>query len=257
MRLIECSYQGSLTQSIWATPRGTGYQEYPPSSQDKNVVYNNQDSSIYALIDNIKFYNSAALVYNGKCYVFALFEANDGNITKYDSTNGTSYRYWTRQEYTILSGAGYILSPQNYNPTTLDGVTVYYDPYIGYIDCDTYSGDLPVFTNPTDFNNYIMNPYVPVYTSNGGGATHIAKVTGQLSTLSSNLPDVLIVSGGGGGGMLIDDDVYVGADAGGISGSGDNSADQTTGNAFGLGESGTSVSGGGSGFYGGYKGVIS
>ena len=92
---------------------------------------------------------------------------------------------------------------------------------------------------------------------NGGGATHIAKVTGQLKDLSSNLSDILIVSGGGGGGMLIGDTAYPGADAGGISGSGDNSADQNTGNAFGLGESGTSVSGGGGGLYGGYKGVIS
>ena len=98
-------------------------------------------------------------------------------------------------------------------------------------------------------------PPVQTHTSNGGGATHIAKVTGQLSTLSSNLSDILIVSGGGGGGILIDEYVYDGKDAGGISGNGDNSANQTTGNAFGLGESGLGVSGGGGGFYGGYKGV--
>lgn len=92
-------------------------------------------------------------------------------------------------------------------------------------------------------------------TSNGGGATHIAKVTGQLKDLSSNLSDILMVSGGGGGGLLVGDTDYSGKEAGGISGSGDNSADQSTGNAFGLGESGTNVSGGGSGLYGGYKGT--
>lgn len=92
------------------------------------------------------------------------------------------------------------------------------------------------------------------YTSNGGGATHIAKVTGQLKDLSSNLSDILIVSGGGGGGLLVDETEYAGADAGGVSGSGDNSADQSTGYAFGQGESGTDVSGGGGGLYGGYKG---
>lgn len=99
---------------------------------------------------------------------------------------------------------------------------------------------------------------VPVqsYTSNGGGATHIAKVTGQLKDLSSNLSDILMVSGGGGGGMLVGETEYAGADAGGISGSGDNSADQSTGYAFGRGESGTNVSGGGSGLYGGYKGAL-
>ncbi len=93
------------------------------------------------------------------------------------------------------------------------------------------------------------------YISNGGGATHIAKVTGQLSALSSNLLDILIVSGGGGGGLLVDNTEYTGADAGGISGNGDNSANQSTGYAFGQGEFGTDVSGGGGGLYGGYKGT--
>lgn len=96
---------------------------------------------------------------------------------------------------------------------------------------------------------------LPDITSNGGGATHIAKVTGQLKDLSSNLSAILMVSGGGGGGLLVGDTDYSGKEAGGISGSGDNSADQTTGNAFGQGESGTNVSGGGSGLYGGYKGT--
>lgn len=98
---------------------------------------------------------------------------------------------------------------------------------------------------------------VAEYTSNGGGATHIAKVTGQLKDLSSNLSDILMVSGGGGGGLLVGETDYSGKEAGGISGSGDNSADQSTGNAFGQGESGTDVSGGGSGLYGGYKGTSS
>lgn len=97
---------------------------------------------------------------------------------------------------------------------------------------------------------------VPSYTSNGGGATHIAKVTGQLKDLSSNLSDILMVSGGGGGGYLSGTNVYSGADAGGISGSGSNSADQSTGYAFGQGESGTNKSGGGGGLYGGYKSDI-
>ena len=34
----------------------------------------------------------------------------------------------------------------------------------------------------------------------GGGATHVAKVTGVLSTLSGNISNILIVAGGGGGG---------------------------------------------------------
>ena len=138
----------------------------------------------------------------------------------------------------------------------VDGV--YYD----IIDDNARSTEsFPAMCVSTYDGNIYCNgePYVPpvqTHTSNGGGATHIAKVTGQLKDLSSNLSDILIVSGGGGGGMLIGDTAYPGADAGGISGSGDNSADQTTGNAFGQGESGTNVSGGGGGLYGGYKGIV-
>ncbi len=98
----------------------------------------------------------------------------------------------------------------------------------------------------------------PAITSNGGGATHIAKRAGLLSSIgASNLSDILMVSGGGGGGLIIGDDVYAGKDAGGISGNGNNSANQTTGYAFGQGESDDGVSGGGGGLYGGYKGGTS
>ena len=98
--------------------------------------------------------------------------------------------------------------------------------------------------------------YSPVHIANGGGATHIAKVTGQLKDLSSNLSDILLVSGGGGGGLLVDGVAYEGKDAGGISGSGDNSANQSTGYGFGQGESANSVPCGGGGLYGGYKGSV-
>jgi len=108
--------------------------------------------------------------------------------------------------------------------------------------------------NDVDLFFEVFGPHIPKYTANGGGATHIAKVTGQLKNLSSNLSDILLVSGGGGGGLIISEDVYAGKDAGGISGSGNNSANQTMGYAFGQGESGEGVSGGGGGLYGGYKG---
>ena len=141
------------------------------------------------------------------------------------------------------AGQSYSYSLSN---TSLESVLSHISRYFKnvniYVDGEYWSG-------PT--------PPIQTITSNGGGATHIAKVTGQLSALSSNLSDILMVSGGGGGGLLAGDTDYSGKEAGGISGSGDNSADQTTGNAFGRGESGTNVSGGGSGLYGGYKGTSS
>ena len=56
-----------------------------------------------------------------------------------------------------------------------------------------------------------VSPVVNI-TSNGGGATHIAKVTGQLKDLSSNLSDILMVSGGGGGGLLLGDSGWHGTE---------------------------------------------
>lgn len=110
-----------------------------------------------------------------------------------------------------------------------------------YVDGEFWDGPVP--------------PPIVSITSNGGGATHIAKVTGPLKDLSSNLSDILMVSGGGGGGLIVGDTIYNGADAGGISGSGSNSGNQSTGYAFGQGESGANKSGGGSGLYGGYKSI--
>ena len=123
-----------------------------------------------------------------------------------------------------------------------------------YGTANRYYGGSSEATNNTQLAyNFIKAGVLPSITSNGGGATHIAKRTGQLNDLSSYTSDILIVSGGGGGGLIIGDTVYNGADAGGISGNGSNSGNQSTGYAFGQGENGTDKSGGGGGYYGGYK----
>lgn len=60
-------------------------------------------------------------------------------------------------------------------------------------------------TSSTSTTGYNGGGYIGFYPSNslhggGGGATHIATVTGLLSTLSANQSTILIVAGGGGGG---------------------------------------------------------
>ncbi len=113
----------------------------------------------------------------------------------------------------------------------------------------------------------------------GGGATHIATVTGILSSLSSNKAAVLIVAGGGGGACqnydMINANIKSGGDGGGTTGEdgkpqrNDNSfsakgASQSSGYSFGQGKNGTSKEywascgaegngGGGGGYYGGYS----
>ena len=109
----------------------------------------------------------------------------------------------------------------------------------------------------------------------GGGATHIATVSGLLSTLSSKTSNILIVAGGGGEGNS-----YAGGGGGGISGVNGVGDDKGTGGtqtaggtsvasgsggsmgggtgAFGIGGTGDwyseSLGGGGGGYYGGGSG---
>ena len=110
--------------------------------------------------------------------------------------------------------------------------------YIGIYSTQYSQVQIKYFnSNISTYLQEYLQPPVVIVTSNGGGATHIAKVTGQLSSLSNNLSDILMVSGGGGGGYLVDENAYNGADAGGISGSNYKSGTQSTGYAFGQGES--------------------
>lgn len=101
----------------------------------------------------------------------------------------------------------------------------------------------------------------------GGGATHIAKVTGVLSELENNIDDILIVAGGGSGalsyyaiGYRQSSGCCTGCSGGGYAGSYmtkmNNSGNQTTGYSFGKGsgESASYAAGGGGGFYGGHGG---
>ena len=63
------------------------------------------------------------------------------------------------------------------------------------------------------------------YFSNGGGATHIATLSGLLSTLESNQADILIVSGAGGGAYYGSQEIQNGGSGGGYIG---NNGSQTT-----------------------------
>lgn len=103
----------------------------------------------------------------------------------------------------------------------------------------------------------------------GGGATHIAKVSGELKTLSNNISDILIVAGGGGGGSRrwSNNSGTIGGSGGGYIGTFPKKcagcpprqvANQTSGGtgragsgSFGQGANGNFGNGGGGGFYGG------
>lgn len=163
--------------------------------------------------------------------------------------------YSDKSEIHILSGA---TTSEVNNNQALCYFGVYMDAGFAYIYKVIQNVNKTYYDSCGGNNNYGRLLYSLfggiIVTSNGGGATHIAKRTGQLKDLSSYTSDILMVSGGGGGGLLVGETAYEGKDAGGITGNGSNSADQSTGYAFGQGESSTNKSGGGGGLYGGYKG---
>ena len=102
--------------------------------------------------------------------------------------------------------------------------------------------------------------------SYGGGATHIAKVSGTLASIGYNSfvtqGNGYIVAGGGGGGAVSDGNSRSGGSGGGLNGGSGSSASkapggtQTSGYAFGQGKTGgtnlnSPAGNGGGGFYGG------
>ena len=115
-------------------------------------------------------------------------------------------------------------------------------------------------------NGYISSPSC----GSGGGATHIAKKSGELATLSNYKQDIIIVSGGGGGannanypynyanggsggGISGTAGIYTGAQDFYVNGAGGKGATQVSGNSFGIGScsNGNIKVGGGGGYYGG------
>ena len=108
-----------------------------------------------------------------------------------------------------------------------------------------------------------------IFYSAGGGATHIAMMSGLLSSLENNKDEILIVSGGGAGtsAHYLGGGFCIGGSGGGIEGQAglignsssylSNGSTQTSGYAFGQGESsiktsdGYGTTGGGGGYFGG------
>lgn len=105
-----------------------------------------------------------------------------------------------------------------------------------------------------------------VLVKSGGGATHVARITGSLASLSNHLSDILVVAGGGGGSAVQKQDgtiinIAKGGSGGGCVGGSPYYNDtevpgkagtQSSGFAFGQGKQKLPLcSGGGGGLYGG------
>ena len=236
---------------------GNQYRKFVFQNSNQELIYNNSDATKYAKFSNLTItaYNSA-IYDDGEYYWFFILTDNSGHIDMYgSSTIDGSYSYNIGFHTELYTGSTlYCASSNNY---TIENLKCEWK--VKKSEFEIIESVLSIFTSLSEFTTYVENLYEPynIVIANGGGATHIAKVTGLLSTLSSNLSDILIVSGGGGGGFIANNTAYDGADAGGVSGSGELSGNQSTGYRFGQGESSSLLSGGGSGLYGGYKSNLS
>ena len=231
-----------------------------------HVLYNNSSNSLFCSYDGISYYNSAIYRVGNTFYLYLFSTESDtakGEILINDTWYGT----------------------QNYYIDYITSGETLYTPFKGsqsvkngYLCCAVLEdvlnltevvANIPMFDNLTDLGNYITTPFSPteqIITAAGGGATHVAKVTGHLSTLSNNLSDILVVAAGGGGSAVrivnnVETDKAKGGHGGGYVGGNpflndvevpNKGGTQSSGYDFGQGqEKDSSTGGGGAGLYGG------
>lgn len=240
---------------------GGGMTHFTLSNSDKLV----QDAVIKG-ISGRTLLSPAEFVYSGNTesitlgpgtYQLEVWGAQGGSYTK----NGTNYvggrGGYTTATITLQSETTLYVSVGQEGQSTLSGTYT----------TSAFNGGGVGSRNPSSSN----------YTSGGGGATHIAFVSGQLKDLSNNKNNVIVVAGGGGGAGGVRYGSYTGGAGGGETGGngagsyyGDGGT-QTSGGqcrfsngtfgtagAFGVGGNGTYIrendvnaAGGGGGWYGG------
>ena len=228
------------------------YWVFLPNGDLNNIIFDNADSNKYAIYNNIKFYNSAVCHIGTEIFHTLLL---DKQTVVQENYTGAP---WANTLYTTESNNNV------YTRLTRQSDTGYY--YCATINnfSNEISNTIPIFDNYQDYYNYITTP-VTTYTwqsvpsiSGKNGILNLSQiasasinngesVTGASASAFTSLTAQVST-------MVTDDSAMSGADAGGISGSGSNSGNQSSGYAFGQGESGTNVSGGGGGYYGGEKG---
>lgn len=138
------------------------YQNYS-ASLDSNIdcepTTTNSDSNKYVRINNINFYNSAALVTSSQIIFFIVSEQSGYFRFKYTHAT-SSYSY----AITRSSGNG-LFGPiaDDFHVDTEAGVTIYYTDFRNFSNNNYSIVGLPIFNNPTDYVNYICNATTPPY----------------------------------------------------------------------------------------------
>ena len=262
-------YGGTSSNTYRGAGGGSGYvgelleaetYGYDGTVSEEAQSYSAKQGNGYARITYIGNRETPTITTVGNSIVFERPTHYTVNITK---TGNYKLEVWGAQGGTATGKRGGYGSYSVGVANLKAGTTLYV--YVGGKGQNTYYnrqetiGGYNGGGNSSGGNNYMA--------AAGGGATHIATRIGELSSLSLNVDDILIVAGGGGGAGYNTGSYYgFGGDAGGIQGNkgtiGGNRDGNTsvgaggtqteaTNSVFGLGKNGTSGAGGGSGYYGG------
>lgn len=196
------------------TAHGTTYWDI-----DTDTTELNDDFTKYITIqfNGQTLYVTKSAVYDFESYGGAIIlvvkdTTNSGYIRERLIHSQSSYNYTTllTPNYTENGLKVYIKS---LSPDHLPNVQI---PVTSNAGGSSMTTNISIFsdriTRVYTYQDYMALMELSKVTSNGGGATHIAKVTGQLKDLSSNLSDILMVSGGGGGGLLLGDSGWHGTE---------------------------------------------
>lgn len=148
---------------------------------DFDVLYDNTDPNIYVEYNNIKFYNSAVLVYNNSFYFTIISETVGYFNFRQVYYGNTNYIYdITRagnNAYTYADGIRY--------SATLNGVTIHYMDDRSNITIDSING-IPVFYDPLEYEDYVTNVAPPSY-----NWTSVPAISGKNGTVTlSTLNDI-------------------------------------------------------------------
>lgn len=133
--------------------------QYGPQSTQwwRNVttnqpIFDNIDPNKYAEYNGYKIYNSALLVYNNELYMILLFNSSD-ILNSYIRDNTSP---WRTASYNLLNNNVYIKS----DGLSMSG-TIIYDTMPTFVSMK--SSNIPLFSDPVEYMNYISTPPAPPY----------------------------------------------------------------------------------------------
>lgn len=126
----------------------------PPPDDTISPVYENTNPDLYLLNQGqYKYYNSAVLEYGGSVFIFAFFTQSINCVRGYYDNSS-----WASVEFKTQYGSCY--SAARFEVVSLDGVNIIYCPQFPATSGTLDSSDLPHFTSPSAYMNYIKNPAV-------------------------------------------------------------------------------------------------